>query len=334
MKRTNDFVVGIAVVVCALAIIAATMWVNQASFGERRSRVVARFRDVGSIRVGSAVVIRGVQAGRVESIELADAGWVRMEMRLEEQAALPRDPIVLLNAASLFGEWQATITTRSALPADIDLRRQIDEAGGEPGTIPGATLPDIAQLTAVAGGIAGNIASVAERFKVAFDDTAAVELRTSISNVAELSEELTRTVQRQSRNLDNVAVELRGGVQELRTTAQSFRRVAERIDSSTSTGEVRAIVRDLSIAARELEATSGQLRVLTERLGTSQGHLERLLARSDSVADKVNAGRGSLGLLVNDPSLYHRSDSLVAQMQALIVDIRANPKRYLNVRIF
>ncbi|MDP1862011.1 MAG: hypothetical protein Q8K82_25350 [Gemmatimonadaceae bacterium] len=49
---------------------------------------------------------------------------------------------------------------------------------------------------------------------------------------------------------------------------------------------------------------------------------------------KVNSGRGTLGLLVNDPSLYYRSDSLVAQMRSLFADIKANPKRYVNVRIF
>lgn len=59
-----------------------------------------------------------------------------------------------------------------------------------------------------------------------------------------------------------------------------------------------------------------------------------MTAHSDSVMAKVNSGRGTLGLLVNDPSLYYRSDSLVAQMRSLFADIKANPKRYVNVRIF
>jgi phospholipid/cholesterol/gamma-HCH transport system substrate-binding protein len=335
MKRTaNDFIVGLVVVTCVVAVIAATMWVNQTDLRERREPIVARFRDVGNVRVGSAVVIRGVQSGRVEGIELAEGGWVRMRLRLDEGIALPRDPVVLLNAASLFGEWQATITSREAIPQNPEVRRQIAEAGGDHAALPGAMLPDIAQLTTVAGGIAGNVASVAERFKTAFDDRAAIELRASIGNVATLSSELARTVRRQSQNLDSLSRDVHGGVGELRASAEAFRRVAERIDSSTSDGQVRSIVRDLARAAQQLEATTGQVRTLSDRLATSQLFLDRLLARSDSVMAKVNAGQGSLGMFVNDPSLYQRSDSLVAQMQGLIADFKANPRRYVNVRLF
>lgn len=334
MKRTNDFLVGIVVVVCTLAVIVATMWVNQSDVGQPRAQIVARFRDVGNVRVGSAVVIRGVQSGRVDAIELAEGGWVKMRIRLDEEVELPRRPVVLLNAASLFGEWQAIVMSVEALPPNPDVRRQIQEASGDPSVIPGAMLPDIAQLTAVAGGIAGNVASVAERFRVAFDDKAAVELRASIGNVAALSAELARTVRRQSRNLDTVAAHVNVGAEEMRTTAEAIRRVAGRIDSSTSEGQVRSIVRDLERSAQQLVQTTDQVRKLTNGLAQSQGHLDRVLAHSDSVMAKVNSGRGTLGLLVNDPSLYYRSDSLVAQMRSLFADIKANPKRYVNVRIF
>lgn len=184
--------------------------------------------------------VRGVQSGRIEAISLTEGGWVQMRLKLDEAVTLPRDPVVLLNAASLFGEWQATVTSREALPLNPDVRRQIDEAEGDREGLPGAMVPDIAQLTAVAGGIAGNIASVAERFKVAFDDTAAVELRGSIANAAQLSAELARTVRRQSRNVDSIALDVHGGMVELRTTAEAIRRVAERLDSSTAKGEVRS----------------------------------------------------------------------------------------------
>jgi phospholipid/cholesterol/gamma-HCH transport system substrate-binding protein len=48
----------------------------------------------------------------------------------------------------------------------------------------------------------------------------------------------------------------------------------------------------------------------------------------------VNAGAGTLGLLVNDPRLYRQGDSLVADLRALVADVKANPKRYFSVRIF
>lgn len=335
MKRTsNDFIVGLTVLVTVIAVIAGTLWVQQADIGRRRSRYEARFRDVGNAQVGSAVVIRGVQAGRIESIELAEGGWVHMRLRLNEATDLPQDPVVLLSSASLMGEWQATVTSREALPRNPDVHRQIAEASGEPDVLPGAAVPDIAQLTAVAGGIAGDVASVAERFRIAFDSAAAVELRTSIANVATLSAELERTIRRQSRNLDTISRDVHGGMEELRTAAEAFRRVASRVDSSTASGEIGAIAQNLTRSAAQLEVTSARVQELATRMHTTQANLDRLLARSDSVMGKVNTGSGSLGLLLNDPSLYRRTDSLVVALQGLVADVRANPRKYVNLRIF
>jgi phospholipid/cholesterol/gamma-HCH transport system substrate-binding protein len=169
---------------------------------------------------------------------------------------------------------------------------------------------------------------------VAFDSAAAIELRSSISNVAALSAEFERTVRRQSRNLDTIAKDVHGGMEQLRLTSEAFRRVAVRLDSSTAAGEIGSIARDLSRSAAQLEATTARVQDLATRMNATQGNLDRLLARSDSVMGKVNAGGGSLGLLINDPSLYRRTDSLVVQLQALVADVRANPRKYVNLRIF
>ena len=53
-----------------------------------------------------------------------------------------------------------------------------------------------------------------------------------------------------------------------------------------------------------------------------------------SLAGKLDRGEGSLGLLVHDPTLYQRSDSLLQALQALVADVRANPRRYVSLRVF
>lgn len=335
MKRANDFVVGLTVVLGAAIIVAATLWVKQADLRHRKERVSARFRDVGGVRVGGTVVLRGVNAGRVERIELGKNGWVELGMTLDPDVTLPRDPVVLLNEASLFGEWQATITEESAIPRDEAVERQIVEAravGSD--MLPGATLPDIAQLTAVAGRIAGDVATVASRVEVAFDDSAARELRASIKNFATLSGTLSRTVRVQSSNLDSLSSDLRLGMNRLARSAETVERVASRIDSSTATGEVRRIVDDVATAAAQLKESSDEVRAMSKQLGRSQARLESLLLTSDSVMLKVNAGQGSVGLLLNDPRLYRNSDSLVTELRALVADFKAHPRKYVNVRIF
>jgi phospholipid/cholesterol/gamma-HCH transport system substrate-binding protein len=334
VKRSNDLIVGTVLLVSIAVIVAGALWLGRADLHRDRRRVFARFHDVGNVQVGNTVVIRGVKAGRIDAIELADDGWVRMRMVLDGQTELPRDPVVILNETSLFGEWQASIMERSAAPTNRDVQQQLDEARSKPGMLPGATLPDIAQLTAVAGRIAGDVASVAERVQVAFDDRAARELRASIRNVAELSTQLATTVRVQSRNLDNVAADVRTGIGNLNTTVAALQRTAIRIDSSTSTGEVKHIVDDVTVAAAQLREAAQELRTLSARLSRSEDQLEVVLARSDTVMQKVNGGDGSLALLINNPSLYRNSDSLLLQLRALVADIQKNPKRYVNVKVF
>jgi len=333
MKKRPDFIVGLTVLVTLVALVSSVLWMQQSDPTRRRQRVVAQFQDVGNARVGNSAVIRGVRAGRIQGIELADDGAVLVHLSLERGAQLPQDPVVLLNESSLFGEWQATIMERAALPRDESVQRQI-AANVAAGNIPGATLPDIAKLTAVAGQIAGDVAEVAGRVDVAFDASAAVELRSSIRNFAVLSSTLAKTVTEHATDLDTISTQLQGAVRSLNQTAQTTMLLANRVDSSMTSGELRRLISDLSAAAAELRATTSTLSGMSKQLAGTQDRLDSFLGNGDSVLAKINAGQGTLGRLLNDSSLYVGSDSLVVALRGLIAEVRANPKRFFNLRVF
>jgi phospholipid/cholesterol/gamma-HCH transport system substrate-binding protein len=334
MKRKTDILVGLIVLVVAVAAIGAIAWVKQVDFGQRPREVSARFRDVGNARVGNEVVVRGVVGGRVQAIELAPDGWVIVRMRLNPSVAFPADPVVLLTESSLFGEWQATVIERSALPPDDAVRREIAEAGRDGRTLPGATLPGIGKLTAVAGQIAGDMASVAGRVEVAFDEQAARELRGSIKNVSDLSTVLSKVVRTHAADLEVLSSQMQTAIASINQTANSVKVTASRIDSATTSPETRSMMTDLSAAATELRHTSSQLHELSGRFATTQTKLDAAIANGDSVLAKINAGSGSLGLLVNDPSMYRQTDSLLTALRALVTDFKANPKKYVSVHVF
>jgi phospholipid/cholesterol/gamma-HCH transport system substrate-binding protein len=335
VKRSNDLIVGAVIVFAAVAITTAILWTRQADIGSRHERVTARFRDVGNVQVGNAVVIRGVRAGRVEALELADDGWVRVRLLLDPAVSLPPNPVVLANESSVFGEWQATVLDRSGLPADRLVRQQVEEADAVPGDdLPGATLPDLAQLTAVAGRIAGDVASVAERVEVAFDDRAARELRASIRNFSDLSTRLATTVQVQSRNLDTLSRDAREGFDALADAARALQRTAGRIDSATTNEELRDIVVNARQAALQLNAATARLEAMAGSLEKTQKHVESIASRTDTLLARINQGDGTIGLLVNDPSLYRNSDSLARELRALVADLKAHPRKYINLEVF
>ncbi|MFI5230003.1 MAG: MlaD family protein, partial [Gemmatimonadales bacterium] len=132
MKRSSDAVVGLVVLVVALATITAVTWARQADVGGRRHLVVAHFRDVGNARVGNAVVIRGVVGGRIQAIELAPDGWVNVRMKLDPSVGLPGHPVVLLNDWRLFGVGPPPAAPHRARPPHHALRRAVDDASHDP----------------------------------------------------------------------------------------------------------------------------------------------------------------------------------------------------------
>jgi phospholipid/cholesterol/gamma-HCH transport system substrate-binding protein len=93
-------------------------------------------------------------------------------------------------------------------------------------------------------------------------------------------------------------------------------------------------MRDIERAAGRLDSAAAAVHRLSARLGSSQEALDRVFAHADSLLVAANSGKGSLGLLLNDPALYRRTDSLVTQLQALLTDFRQNPRRYVNLSIF
>jgi len=333
-RRTNDFLVGVSVLVIAALLIAAVLWLKQSDIGGKTKHVVARTRDVGGVSLGNPVVIRGVRAGQVEGIALGERGWVVLKLGIDRDISLPADPVVLLVAASLFGEWQVTVTDATGVPPDRELRAALVDAHTTGDTLAGAVLPDIAQLTSVAGRIAGDVAKVSDRVQVAFDDKAAKELRESIRNFALLSSELTKTVQLQSKNIDRISTDVQQGLRTVNAAADNLNRFSGRVDSATSRGELQQIVKNSQSAARDLMDATVSLRKLSADIAGTQTKLSSAVSRADSVFNKVNNGTGTLGRLVNDPQLYQSSDSLVSELRALVADVKKNPRKYINLRIF
>ena len=52
-----------------------------------------------------------------------------------------------------------------------------------------------------------------------------------------------------------------------------------------------------------------------------------------SILHRADAGEGTVGKLLHDPSLYNNSDQAVVEMRKLLAAVRANPKKYLVIRL-
>jgi phospholipid/cholesterol/gamma-HCH transport system substrate-binding protein len=84
----------------------------------------------------------------------------------------------------------------------------------------------------------------------------------------------------------------------------------------------------------DLKAASADARALLEVIRQHQGTLVRVLETTDTLLTRVRSGRGSLGLLARDSTLYLETTQTVAQMRQLLADIQANPRRYFRFSVF
>jgi phospholipid/cholesterol/gamma-HCH transport system substrate-binding protein len=55
--------------------------------------------------------------------------------------------------------------------------------------------------------------------------------------------------------------------------------------------------------------------------------------RLDKLTASLNQGEGTAGQLLHDKQLYENMNGAVTEMHNLVKDIRADPKKYLNVRV-
>jgi phospholipid/cholesterol/gamma-HCH transport system substrate-binding protein len=61
--------------------------------------------------------------------------------------------------------------------------------------------------------------------------------------------------------------------------------------------------------------------------------VSRTVTDLQSILHRADAGEGTVGKLLHDPSLYNNSDQAVVEMRKLLAAVRANPKKYLVIRL-
>jgi phospholipid/cholesterol/gamma-HCH transport system substrate-binding protein len=61
--------------------------------------------------------------------------------------------------------------------------------------------------------------------------------------------------------------------------------------------------------------------------------LQATMGRLDMLLDKVNSGQGTIGQLLVNPSLYQNLDSTTREINGLMKDFRADPRKFLRIKL-
>ena len=95
---------------------------------------------------------------------------------------------------------------------------------------------------------------------------------------------------------------------------------------------VNGITNNLTGAAGNLTDLSASLKQMP--LDSTVKALNATLANLQQLSEQLNDKNSSLGKIMNDKELYDNANHAIASLDSLLIDIKANPKRYINVKVF
>jgi phospholipid/cholesterol/gamma-HCH transport system substrate-binding protein len=329
VSRRNEVVVGIVVIAGILLIIFGTLWLRGIALGREEVTVEARFREVGQLLTGSSVKFRGVPIGRVDAIALEPGGdAVIVTMSISGDVRLPADRVVVLAPESMFGDWQAEIVSRAQFPF-YEYAQSLD-----PNVLPGYALPDMSRLTAVADQIARNLATISDRFEIAFTEETALNIREAIENIQEVSEQLTGLVSSQQVAIEEVARNLEQTSEAAGQAALTMQRAFAEVEQAVAGGRLTSIVQNVERATSRSDSLIAILVSASHDLRATAIRADSTFQQVSGIASAVERGEGTLGRLLRDTALYVNLVETNVEVQALLSDIRRNPRRYINLTIF
>ena len=329
MKRRNEILVGLTILIGIVLIVIGTIYLKGEGFGREEQIIRARVHEAGQLLEGASVKLRGVPIGRVEAIELEEnSSGVLITMSIASEVRLPEDPVVLLSPESMFGDWQAQIYPRSSFPLYAYAESP------DPKILPGYSLPDISRLTAVADQIANNMAELSDRFELAFTEETAKNVREAIENIQNVSEQLNGLITRQNRNADQVAASLASTSESLGNAAETAERAFAQFEAAVGGGRLTSIVSNVQSASVQADSISRVMLIATRDLRIAAASADSTFRKVGEIADAMNRGEGTLGRLVRDTTMYFELIETNAEVQALLRDMRANPRKYINLTIF
>jgi phospholipid/cholesterol/gamma-HCH transport system substrate-binding protein len=135
------------------------------------------------------------------------------------------------------------------------------------------------------------------------------DMRRTLANAAELSQAAARL----SIQLNSIAAEQN---RNLTATMASFRRAASAVDSAK-----------IDSTMKNFQTSSASLTRIAANLDSTSRHANTLIAG-------LEQGNGTAGKLLRDTLLYNDLRHVVTHVDSVLADLKANPRKYINLSIF
>lgn len=158
-----------------------------------------------------------------------------------------------------------------------------------------------------------------------------------VESATAVAQRADSVLQRIQQTLDHATVgAIQGSAADLERTMADLRALAalQRTQLATLTATLNRTAAGFEPAGPGAARTIARADSAATVLNRTSVTLDQAANALDDVLQRINAGEGTLGKLSRDDSLYVSLNRAAAEIGNLAADIRANPKKYLDIRIF
>lgn len=301
LSYKREATVGTVIIAAIVLFFLGTTWLNGRSVGgDSDDYWKIQFRDAGNLKTSSAVRISGVPVGKVEKIQLVEAGKVLISVSLPEKITPKVDASAKIVPVGFVGD------------AVVEF---------DPGDAPLPLTKDKVILGSQALGLADRAQVLSDRADSILLGAQAIVNQKTADQLRSTLTTLESTLKAAHRTMTIFADSNRGPTAELTKTLASFRQLSSRLDSA--------------LAHPALSRTLNRTDTLTSNLAAMTAQLRSTAERLDTLLAGVNRGQGTLGKLATDSGFYYDIRDLSHSMRELLDELKKHPGKVpVTIKLF
>lgn len=309
MKITKEFKVGLLVAAALAILIIGYSFLKGNDVFSQDNTYFATYERVDGLTVSKPILVNGYQIGRVSNMELQADGRILTELKVKKEYAIPQNTVAQIVSTDLLG-GKAIVFELGNSPNYASEGSHL-QAGTEKGL-----WEQVEPIQKKAEDIAATLDSVLS----------------SINNTinAEFQRDFNRSINSIANSLKNIE-----GI-----TGQLDALVGkERVRVSDIMANIESITANVQQNNEQITGLLTNLNQITDQVARANvantiHDANKAVADFQKIVDRINSGEGSIGLLINDTALYDNLRNASENLDALMIDLKANPGRYVHFSIF
>jgi phospholipid/cholesterol/gamma-HCH transport system substrate-binding protein len=263
------------------------------------------YSDVQGLQVSNPVTYNGVTVGRVMKILPQQAeSRVMVTMVISKDIELTENTVAVLADVSLLGSKAIKIVIKEGkvVTDNYELKGEL-----ESGLLDSAT-EQISPTLAKVDSVLINLNEVVKQFS-----NTGNAMKVLMASATQTSNGVNGVVARNSKNLSEITA-----------------------NAAVLTSNLNKLTTDLD---RQIKPILAKTSTFTDslnamQLGKTVNTLNTSVASLQTILRDINNGEGTLGKLTQDDALYRNLNNTASDLDALISDLKANPKRYVHFSVF